>query len=44
LSLQADEIDQVRIHGTLQFVSLKKLNRIGHFRCKKVREVTNDVC
>lgn len=38
----ADEIERLRIHGTLQFVSLKKLNRIGHFRCKKVREVTND--
>lgn len=38
----SDEIDRLRVHGTLQFVSLKKLNRIGHFRCKKVREVTND--
>lgn len=36
------EIDRLRVHGTLNFVSLKKLNRIGHFRCKKVREVTNE--
>ena len=41
--LQAKEIEEMRIHGVLQFVSLKKLNRIGHFRCKKVREVTNEV-
>jgi len=35
-------MDDMAVHGTLQFVSLKKLNRIGHFRSKKMRDATND--
>ena len=35
-------IDEMRVHATLQFVSLKKLNRVAHFRCKKVRDATSD--
>ena len=35
--------NELRIHGTLQFVTLRKLNRIAHFRSKKVRETTAEV-
>lgn len=37
------ELEDLRIHGSLHFISLKKLNRIAHFRSKKVRDATNDV-
>jgi len=37
------ELEDLRVHGSLQFISLKKLNRIAHFRSKKVRDATNDV-
>ncbi|KAK6190794.1 hypothetical protein SNE40_002582 [Patella caerulea] len=35
-------IDEKRIQATLQFVTLKKMNRLSHFRCRKVREATNE--
>ena len=35
-------VDEAATHGTLQFVSLKKLNRVAHFRAKKVRDATAD--
>jgi hypothetical protein len=37
------ELDELKVHGLLQFVSLKKLNRIAHFRSKKVRDATSEV-
>lgn len=37
-----DDLEESRIHGTLQFVTLKKLNRIAHMRCKREREATNE--
>ncbi|ELT98266.1 hypothetical protein CAPTEDRAFT_18172 [Capitella teleta] len=40
-SKQAD-IDELRIHGTLQFLTMRKLNRLAHFRCKSVRDSTSD--
>ena len=40
---QVADIEAERIHGTLQFVTLKKLNRMSHFKCKKVRDDTNNV-
>ena len=36
-------MEDLRVHGSLQFISLKKLNRIAHFRSKKVRDATTDV-
>ena len=41
--LQSAEIEECRIHGSLQFITLKKLNRLSHLRCKKVRDATNEV-
>ena len=41
-SFQA-EVEEKRIQGTLQFVTLKKMNRLAHIRCKKAREATNEV-
>lgn len=32
-----------KIEVCLQFVALKKLNRLAHFRCRKAREGTNEV-
>ena len=40
LYIQADSIEQKRVKATLQFVTLKKLNRLAHLRCKKARETT----
>ncbi|XP_061178240.1 THO complex subunit 5 homolog isoform X1 [Saccostrea echinata] len=37
-----DEIDDKRVSVTLDFINLKKLNRLAHVRCKKVRENTNE--
>ena len=31
------------MEGMLQIVMLKKLNRLAHIRCKKVRDGTNEV-
>ncbi|ESN93283.1 hypothetical protein HELRODRAFT_186112 [Helobdella robusta] len=39
---QEDEIEALKIDGIMQFISLRKLNRLGHFRCKCVREITQD--
>ncbi|KAL5016146.1 hypothetical protein ScPMuIL_005735 [Solemya velum] len=36
------EIESSRVQASLQFVILKKLNRLAHIRCKKVREKTNE--
>lgn len=36
------ELEDLQMHGALQFISLKKLNRIAHFRSKKVRHATSD--
>lgn len=41
IALQA--IEERRIQATLQFIILKKMNRLAHIRCKKVREGTNEV-
>jgi THO complex subunit 5 len=35
-------LDELKVHGVLQFVSLKKLNRIAHFRSKKVKDSTSE--
>ncbi|XP_064612644.1 THO complex subunit 5 homolog [Liolophura sinensis] len=35
-------IEEKRIQATLQFIILKKMNRLAHIRCKKVREGTNE--
>ncbi|CAH1801716.1 unnamed protein product [Owenia fusiformis] len=35
-------LDECRIHGSLQFATLKKLNRLAHMRCKKVRDSTHE--
>lgn len=43
LCLQAAEIESKRMEGMLQIVMLKKLNRLAHIRCKKVRDGTNEV-
>ena len=40
---QKDEIENCRVNGSLQFLVLKKLNRLAHIRCKKVRDETNEV-
>ncbi len=37
------EPEDSRIHGLLKFIVLKKMNRLGHMRCKTVREETNKV-
>ncbi|XP_055996153.1 THO complex subunit 5 homolog isoform X2 [Ostrea edulis] len=37
-----DEIDKKRVSVTVDFINLKKLNRLAHMRCKKVREHTNE--
>ncbi|GAB1604467.1 THO complex subunit 5 homolog [Argonauta hians] len=36
------KIQDIKKNTVLQFVSLKKLNRLAHIRCKKVRENTNE--
>ncbi|XP_041347683.1 THO complex subunit 5 homolog A-like isoform X2 [Gigantopelta aegis] len=36
------EIENKRIDASLQFVVLKKLNRLSHFRCRKMREATSE--
>ncbi|XP_046356426.1 THO complex subunit 5 homolog [Haliotis rufescens] len=38
----AEELEEKRINASLQFVVLKKLNRLAHFRCRKVREGTSE--
>uniref|UniRef100_A0A0L8HE59 THO complex subunit 5 homolog n=1 Tax=Octopus bimaculoides TaxID=37653 RepID=A0A0L8HE59_OCTBM len=38
----AAEIEEYKSNAVLQFVLLKKLNRLAHIRCKKVRESTNE--
>lgn len=37
-----DELEDKRVSVMLDFMNLKKLNRLAHIRCKKVREQTND--
>ncbi|XP_064620584.1 THO complex subunit 5 homolog isoform X2 [Lineus longissimus] len=37
-----DAVTNKRIHGSLQFIALRKLNRLSHLRCKKVRDATNE--
>ncbi|XP_045172199.2 THO complex subunit 5 homolog [Mercenaria mercenaria] len=37
-----EEIESKRMEGMLQIVMLKKLNRLAHIRCKKVRDGTNE--
>lgn len=36
------EIEEHKSNAVLRFVLLKKLNRLAHIRCKKVRESTNE--
>ncbi|KAK3793651.1 hypothetical protein RRG08_014475, partial [Elysia crispata] len=36
------EITSVRTDATIHFIHMKKLNRMSHFRCRKVRETTNE--
>ena len=42
-NFKAVEIAAKRVDTTLQFAVLKKLNRLAHIRCKKVRDATNEV-
>lgn len=37
---EADTVEKKRVQTTLQFVTLKKLNRLAHLRCKKARDTT----
>ncbi|KAI0221809.1 THO complex subunit 5-like protein [Lamellibrachia satsuma] len=39
---KTEEVEELRISAALQFIILKKLNRLAHFRCQKVREQTNN--
>ncbi|KAK3587348.1 hypothetical protein CHS0354_036514 [Potamilus streckersoni] len=41
-SQMTDDIERKRVEATLQFIALKKLNRLAHIRCKKVRDSTNE--
>lgn len=41
--LQKADIESKRMEGMLQIVMLKKLNRLAHIRCKKVRDGTSEV-
>ena len=43
LLFQKEDIEKCRVDGSLQFLVLKKLNRLAHIRCKKVRDETNEV-
>ncbi|CAL1529922.1 unnamed protein product [Lymnaea stagnalis] len=36
------EINSIRTDATIHFIHMKKLNRLAHFRCRKVRENTNE--
>ncbi|KAI8782477.1 THO complex subunit 5 [Biomphalaria glabrata] len=36
------EINSIRTDATIHFIHMKKLNRLAHFRCRKVRETTNE--
>ncbi|KAK2178034.1 hypothetical protein NP493_564g00023 [Ridgeia piscesae] len=38
---KTEDVEDLRISAALQFIVLKKLNRLAHFRCQKVREQTN---
>ncbi|KAH9525751.1 THO complex subunit 5, partial [Bulinus truncatus] len=35
-------ITAIRTDATIHFIHMKKLNRMAHFRCRKVRETTNE--
>lgn len=39
----SSEINMLRTDATLQFMLMKKLNRLAHFRCRKAKESTNEV-
>ncbi|XP_077996042.1 THO complex subunit 5-like [Glandiceps talaboti] len=36
------EVNEKRIQASLNFVTLKKLNRVAHIRCKKAKDVTHE--
>ncbi|CAG5135934.1 unnamed protein product [Candidula unifasciata] len=36
------EITSIRTDATIHFIHMKKLNRLAHFRCRKVRDITNE--
>ncbi|XP_025089480.1 THO complex subunit 5 homolog B-like isoform X2 [Pomacea canaliculata] len=38
----AEDLEAKKIDVSLQFVMLKKLNRLAHFRCRRAREATNE--
>lgn len=40
---QANKIEQLRVTGSMQLITMRKLNRLAHFRLKKVREGTDEV-
>ncbi|XP_076453337.1 THO complex subunit 5-like [Babylonia areolata] len=40
--LDTEEMEVRKMDVCLQFASLKKLNRLAHFRCRKAREGTNE--
>ncbi|XP_059162376.1 THO complex subunit 5 homolog A-like [Physella acuta] len=42
LDMSSSEIDSIRTDATIHFIHMKKLNRLAHFRCRKVRENTNE--
>ena len=37
------EMSSLQTEVAVHFVHMKKLNRLAHFRCRKVRETTNEV-
>lgn len=41
--VQFEEMEELRKQGLMQMIVLKKSNRLGHFRCKKARDVTLQV-
>ena len=42
-TFQSSDREQIRVHGLMQFVALKKLNRLSHIRSKKAKDATNIV-
>ena len=43
MAISWQEAEDLRVHGLLKFIVLKKMNRMGHMRCKLIREETNKV-
>ena len=43
ISKKKASIEKLKNDAILHFVSLKRLNRMGHLRTKRIREVTQEV-